>query len=375
MTTEILKSSNLPQMSISAFVDMELELLAGAVRKKIPVSTLPSVYLQGPMGVGKSHGVQQLAERLEAETGKRVTLTDIRLLRFSPVDLRGIPTVNAERTASQWLIPDIFRLDPSGDVINIIFLDELSSCTPAVQAAAYQIVLDHRIGEHTLPANTYVIAAGNRLIDKSVVYKMPKALANRLTHFEITADADEWCDWAVRSGIDHRVTGFIRFKNDMLMAAEDSADELAFPTPRSWAMVSNYLNALGGDEEKAYSYICGCVGTGAALLFSSYRKVYAFLPNIRDIFSGKPVTLKKKTPDIYHALTGSMIAYVREHRTSFGEIETSLVFADRFLPSDFTAYLIHGYLTIDEELAAAVRQMQAFKDIARKKGSALNGFV
>ena len=71
----------------------------------------------------------------------------------------------------------------------------------SVQAAAYQITLDKKIGEHKLPSNCIVIAAGNRVTDKSVAYQMPKALANRLLHMEIEADFTSWNSWAVNAGI------------------------------------------------------------------------------------------------------------------------------------------------------------------------------
>ena len=79
-------------------------------------------------------------------------------------------------------------MDSSDDVFNILFLDEISAAPPSVQSAAYQIVLDHKVGEHKLPKNCVVICAGNRVTDHSVAYKMPKALANRVLHYEITSD-------------------------------------------------------------------------------------------------------------------------------------------------------------------------------------------
>ena len=83
-------------------------------------------------------------------------------------------------------------MDESENVLNLLFLDEISAAPPSVQAAAYQITLDRMVGEHRLPENCIVIAAGNRVTDKSVVYNMPKALANRLCHFEVAVDAAAW---------------------------------------------------------------------------------------------------------------------------------------------------------------------------------------
>ena len=86
-------------------------------------------------------------------------------------------------------------MDESGDTVNILFLDEISAAPQSVQAAAYQITLDRSVGEYRLPENCIVIAAGNRVTDRSVAYSMPKALANRLCHLEIRSDPGSWHDW------------------------------------------------------------------------------------------------------------------------------------------------------------------------------------
>lgn len=187
------------------------------------LGALPSVMLWGAPGVGKSQGVRQMAATIEAVTGKHVHITDVRLLLFNPIDLRGIPTANEDRTLAVWLRPQIFDMDPSSEVVNILFLDEISAAPQSVQAAAYQITLDHTVGEHRLPDNCIVIAAGNRVTDKSVAYKMPKALANRLLHLEVSTDTESWRAWAVSHGINEKVIGFLSFKPDKLMAFDASA--------------------------------------------------------------------------------------------------------------------------------------------------------
>ena len=183
--------------------------LAGAyanlIKNAVSLRKFPSVMLWGAPGVGKSQGVRQIAKLLEEETGKKVVVTDVRLLLFNPVDLRGIPTANAEKTLAVWLKPKIFQMDEGEEVINILFLDEISAAPQSVQAAAYQITLDHTVGEHKLPENCIVIAAGNRVTDKSVAFHMPKALANRLCHIEVEAHQKSWREWAVKENIHEKM--------------------------------------------------------------------------------------------------------------------------------------------------------------------------
>ena len=148
--------------------------------------------------------------------------------------MRGIPTANAEKTLAVWLKPQIFQMDESSDVINILLLDEISAAPQSVQAAAYQITLDRIIGEHRLPDNCIVIAAGNRVNDKSVAYKMPKALANRLLHIEVESSFKSWKEWAFRSGINEKVIGFLSFRRDYLNNDDIKSEDLAYNSPRTW---------------------------------------------------------------------------------------------------------------------------------------------
>lgn len=183
---------NIPGLTVSEAKGQLLRLYATAAEKGVPFRKLPTPFYWGSPGVGKSESVYQLADELAEVTGKSVDVTDVRLLLFSPVDLRGVPVADAERKFTNWLKPKIFDMREGDDLINILFLDELSAAPQSVQAAAYQICLDRRVGEHSLPENCIVIAAGNRTTDHSVSYKMPKALANRLIHFNIISDFRAW---------------------------------------------------------------------------------------------------------------------------------------------------------------------------------------
>ena len=201
--------TNIPSMNVNRLVDTLQEAYSALINGGQPLKLFPSVMLWGPPGVGKSQAIRQLATEIEQNTGKRSVVTDVRLLLFNPIDLRGIPTANADKTLAVWLKPQIFQMDPSEDVVNILFLDEISAAPQSVQAAAYQITLDRVVGEHKLPENCIVIAAGNRVTDKSVAFTMPRALANRLCHIEIESSAESWHNWAVANGINQMVTGFL----------------------------------------------------------------------------------------------------------------------------------------------------------------------
>ena len=364
--------SNIPQMSVGQVVDHLSVSYSTIINNNIEVKTFPSVMLWGAPGVGKSQAVRQIAKEIALNTGKKTKVTDVRLMLFNPIDLRGIPTANADKTLAVWLKPQIFQMDESKDVINILFLDEISAAPQSVQAAAYQITLDRIIGEHKLPDNCIVIAAGNRLNDKSVSYKMPKALANRLLHIEVESNFEAWKSWAISHNIHEKITGFLSFRNDYLNGNSDSED-LAFSTPRSWEMVSNILNNISDDIDKVEPLIAGLVGVGTVVEFKTWCRVYSQLPNIEDIFNGKSVKVPKAT-DVLYALVNSMVAYARDHKTEMRKIANSLAFADQ-LPPDFAVILMKDYMSIEKGYREKLLKIPEFMKWMNTKGRLLNGII
>lgn len=365
--------ANMPTMNVGGVVEQLKCMYAAVIKGGGSVKLLPSVMLWGPPGVGKSQAIRQLACELKADTGKRVNVTDVRLLLFNPIDLRGIPTANEDKTLAVWLKPKIFQMDEGEDVVNILFLDEISAAPQSVQAAAYQITLDRTVGEHRLPDNCIVIAAGNRTTDKSVAYKMPKALANRLLHLQVEGSFEAWKEWAVRSGINEKVVGFLTFRQNYLMNFDAATEDLAFATPRSWEMVSNVLNLVNDDVEAMYPMIAGLVGTGVAVEFSTWAKVFNELPSIEDIFVGKNPKLPGNT-DAMYALTAAMTVYARKHRDDLVAIGNSIAYADR-MPPDFSAVLLKDYAYLEKDYSLKLMQLPQYQKWLHEKGRLINGHI
>lgn len=367
------KLTNIPSMNVNRIIDTLADAYCSIINAGQPLKLLPSVMLWGPPGVGKSQAIRQLAKEIEKNTGKKSVVTDVRLLLFNPIDLRGIPTANADKTLAIWLKPQIFQMDPSEDVVNILFLDEISAAPQSVQAAAYQITLDRVVGEHKLPENCIVIAAGNRTTDKSVAFKMPKALANRLLHIEVEGSFKSWKQWAIRSGIHPKVLGFLTFRQNYLMKFDAATEELAFATPRSWEMVSNILNFVGDDVDKMLQLISGVVGSGIAVEFRTWTRVYDDLPDLQEIFDGKNPKLPTGT-DAMYALTAAMTAYARAHKDEISRIANSISYADR-MPPDFSAMLMKDYMYIEKDYREKLLQIPAFSRWLSAKGRLINGVV
>ena len=159
------------------------------------------VFIWGGPGIGKSAVVRQLARKLA------IPLQDVRALLLDPVDLRGLPYLGADGR-SKWATPDFLPKDGCG----ILFLDELNAAPAMVQASCYQLVLDRKLGEYTLPKDWAIVAAGNRDSDRAVTTRMPTPLRNRFVHLEFEVDLQEWSMWAIETGIRPEVIAFLRFR-------------------------------------------------------------------------------------------------------------------------------------------------------------------
>src|SRR5215471_16461268 len=242
---------------------MKPSVVSRALRALVVVEK-QAVFIWGSPGSGKSAVVNQLA----AELG--IALRDIRALLLDPVDLRGLSFVGKDGR-SQWSTPDFLPQDGEG----ILFLDELNAAPAMVQASCYQLVLDRKLGEYTLPGGWAIVAAGNRDSDRAVTTKMPTPLRNRVVHLEFEVDLQEWCEWAIQNGIRPEVIAFLRFRPELLSAFD--RDQNAFPSPRSWEFVSRIL-ASSPDKTVEHELFAGAVGAGAATEFSGFVRMFRELP-------------------------------------------------------------------------------------------------
>jgi hypothetical protein len=190
--------------------------------------------------------------------------------------------------------------------IVVLFLDEMNSAPPAVQAAGYQLILNRRVGKYMLPDNVVIVAAGNRDSDKGVTYRMPMPLANRFVHLEMRPDFASWQVWAVNKSIHKDVVGYLSFAKQDLYDFDSKSSSRAFATPRSWVFVSDLLNDEDTDTDTQFNLVAGAIGEGLAVKFMAHRKVAGRLPEPIDILTGKVKDLQVKEVSAMYSLTISM---------------------------------------------------------------------
>jgi MoxR-like ATPase len=241
------------------------------------------VFLWGPPGVGKSELVADLTKELGGYC------IDLRLGQMEPTDLRGIPFYNKDNGKMDWAEPiDLPTAEMAAEYpVVTLFLDEMNVAAPAVQAAAYQLILNRRLGKYHLPENVVIVAAGNRESDKGVSFRMPMPLANRFVHLEVRADYDSWNEWAVQHRIHKDVVGYIGFAKQSLMDFNPRSSSRAFATPRSWSFVSEFLYDEDATDAELSDLIAGTIGDGLGVAFMAHRKVAGQMPNPSEILAGK----------------------------------------------------------------------------------------
>jgi MoxR-like ATPase len=252
----------------------------------------------GPPGVGKSQLVAQVARR------HAVRMIDIRLSQMEPSDLRGIPFRVGERV--EWAVPAVLPDAERHGSRGVLFLDEITSAAPTVSAAAYQLILDRRLGEYEVPPGWAIFAAGNRQGDRGVTYAMPAPLANRFAHFDFDWNLDDWVAWAYASAIDERVIAFLRFKPELLFAFDPAHSHMAFPTPRSWEFAHRALQKFGDSPELLRGSLQACVGPAAGIELHAFVENLDQMPDLDAILRGEEVPVPRAI-DLQYAVASALV--------------------------------------------------------------------
>jgi hypothetical protein len=222
-----------------------------------------------------------------------------------------------------------------------LFLDELTSAVPTVTAAAYQLILDRRLGEYRLPPEWIVVAAGNRQGDRGVTYQMPAPLANRFVHYEVEPDLDDWVAWAHAHGIDPRIVAFLRFRPDLLFDFDPQRHQAAFPSPRSWEFASRALAKLSAADDLLGDALKACVGTAAGLACRAYIEHVDRLPDPAMIAAGQTAEVPR-TVELQYAAAAAVARHVARlpHAAQDAAVPNVLAYARRFPQRELGVMLV-----------------------------------
>lgn len=234
-------------------------------------------YVQSSPGMGKSSIMASIAKE------NNLKMIDHRLSTSEPTDMTGLPRFNPDGTASFAPFADLFPikgtplpLDENGKQMDgwMLFLDEFNSAPKSVQAAAYKLILDRKVGQFDLHENVVICAAGNLATDRAIVNPLSTAMQSRVVHLEMQISFDEWLeDVALKQNYDNRIIGYLTQYSTKLMDFRPDHQDKTFCCPRTWEFVNRLVKGKVVTDESAL-LLAGTITSGTAADFVQFTKIY-----------------------------------------------------------------------------------------------------
>jgi hypothetical protein len=331
-----------------------------AIKRALHAGLVP--YMRGNPGVGKSQIMHAIAKLYNLK------LIDIRLATADPTDLSGFPE-KKETPAGQinrmgYAPPEDIPLEgdplPKGYAGWFLFFDELPQAFPSIQNSVYKILLDKKVGQHSVHPNCVMACAGNLDTDKANTHRMSTALQSRLIHLYLRVTNTDWQKHAVEAGYDYRVRAFLRWKPKLLhnfKAHQDSkSPEDTYACPRTWEFASKQLLKRPNELDPVdLALLVGTVGKGPAVEFQGYAALYDKVADYADILA-HPTKIEIPTePSILHAYA-SLVAH-EQHLDTLPDI---IPFIDR-MPVEFQVWALRDAIKMRPSLLHNP-QLEVWKD-------------
>lgn len=277
------------------------------------IAELPNdqaVLLLGLPGIGKTALARAVGESLGE--GAKIEVRD--LCSHLAEDLLGLPY--RENNVTKYAPPEWLHRLSASDCRGVLVLDDLAAASAAVQVAAFQLVLERRVGDCRLAKGVRVVATANRREDKSGASVLPAALRNRVAILELRPSIDEWARWAIENGVDSSVPAFLRFRPARLAQLPKDADARgAYATPRSWASLGRAIKTVT-DPNLLLELASGLVGQGPATEFLAFARLKNELPDPAAVLADPERTIPEppREPDRLVALACAVAEHAVQMR-------------------------------------------------------------
>lgn len=247
---------------------------------------LPILIWGGP-GTGKTSFVKQLASALDLHI--ETIIASIR----EPSDFAGLPVLESDGVS---FCPPSWAKRLISIEDGVLFIDEISTTPPAVQAALLRVIHEGVVGDVVLPPNIIKIAAANPPEQAAGGWTLSPPLANRFVHFDWGIDHEVWADgaingWKVDYGIKilpddwqeyipkamSLISSYIRTRPTHLYGfpQNDSEAGKAWASPRTWEMAGILMaaaDAVNAPEDVRIPMFAGVIGYSEAYEFTTWLK-------------------------------------------------------------------------------------------------------
>lgn len=328
----------------------------------LPADRTPFIW--GPPGIGKSALVREAADLLSLDC---VTLLGTQI---APEDLIGVPRIRPGDEAirgngSRGGPTHVTEFCPPRAILRsepfLLFIDELNSAVPDVQKAFYSLILDRRLGDYVLPPGSRVVGAGNRVEDRALVRPMATALANRMVHIALIADAEAWLTWGATTGLHPVVLAFVRARPDRLFELPPTDATPAYPTPRAWHMLSDSIATVG--EHLWPALAAGTVGDRAGAEWCAFARRALEAPSLEAIASGTATV--PRDPELIYFLGASCLSRLSSASREDGELAGRVVAVLGAASKEVAVWVVDAALARKRRTGA----LQAFDEHIRTSGA------
>lgn len=270
--------------------------------------------LHGSPAIGKSDIIRTIAEKFSLK------VIDVRLSTYDPADMNGLPYFNTSgaRNIAEYVPFDVFPVEgdsiPEGYKGWLVFLDELPSAAPSVQAAAFKLILDKMVGQRKLHSHALLAAAGNMEDDGAIVNPLPTPLQSRMINFQVYTNLDCFMKYALTQNIDYRIAAFLEFKPDYVHHFKPDHDDLTFAAPRTWMFLDKLIRGEPVTDADL-PLVAGCISSGVGAEFIAFCKIFDQVPKLADILADP---LKARCPEsddnpsLVYAVAGSMAQHANK---------------------------------------------------------------
>lgn len=255
----------------------------------------------------------------------------------------GVPDMMTSNQFFAYKLPEWFPAIERTDLPDngIICFDDRNQAGNDLQKVQANICQARNLHGARLKDGWQVISTGNRISDRAGANRVLSHLRNRETVVELETHLDDWCNWAMASGVHPTVISFIRFKPDQLHEFDPQRE--SNPTPRSWAEgVSDIIDVA--PKEAEYECFKGAVGEGAASAFSGFLKIYRNLPDPDAIIMNPDGASVPTDPATLYALSGAL-----SHRAEDGNLSRIAKYLAR-IPGEFSALTMTMAIRRDDSL-------------------------
>ena len=245
---------------------------------------------------------------------------------MDPTDF-GIPVVNGEevkRVPLSLAIREAKRLGDAGEHV-VIFLDEMNTSAPAVQATMLTLMSEWRAGDTQLSREFvhFACAANPPEIAVNASDFQPPT-CTRMVHIDWKLDFDVWKngmasgDWAplaqaviVVAFLDRRRGAFRQDPSREFMNKPRA-------TPRTWTNLACLLDSAvkaGAPRDVIHMLACGTVGDGMGTEFMGFWEMRERIPTPEAVLASADTYMFPDRGDLCYLMFSSVGAHVTENPT------------------------------------------------------------